>query len=65
MKGFVLWIPFLECAFGTVYCVVDKQNSHMMGIFNDKLEDIDCDRQMKPFNLAQLSQMITTLEQRR
>ena len=37
----------------------------MMGIFDDKLEDIDCDLQMKPFNLAQLSQMITTLEQRR
>ena len=36
----------------------------MMGIFNDKLEDIDCDAQMKPFNLAQLSQMIATLEQR-
>ena len=37
----------------------------MMGIFNDKLEDVDCDAQMKPSNLAQLSQMITTLEQRR
>ena len=37
----------------------------MMGIFNDKLEDIQCDTQMKPFNVAQLSQMIATLEQRR
>ena len=37
----------------------------MMGIFDDKLEDIQCDTQMKPFSLAQLSQMITTLEQRR
>ena len=54
-KGFVLQIPFLECALGTVYYLVDKQNGHMMGIFNDKLEDIDCDVQMKPFNLAQLS----------
>ena len=45
--------------------VVDKQNGHMMGIFDDKLEDIDCDAQMKPFNLAQLSQMIATLEQRK
>ena len=48
-----------------MYYVIDKQNGHMMGIFNDKLEDIDCDAQMKPFNLAQLSQMITTLEHRR
>ena len=54
-EGFVLQIPFLECAFGTVYYVVDKQNGHMMGIFDDKLEDIDCDTQMKPFNLVQLS----------
>ena len=37
----------------------------MMGIFDDKLEDIDCDTQIKPFNLAQMSQMITTLEQRK
>ena len=48
-----------------MYYIVDKQNGHMMGIFNDKLEDIDCDAQMKPFNLAQLSWMIATLEQRR
>ena len=54
-EGFVLQIPFLECAFGTTYYVVDKQNGHMMDIFNDKLEGIDCDAQMKPFNLAQLS----------
>ena len=64
-EGFVLQIPFLEHAFGNSYYVVDKQNGHMMGIFDDKLEDIQCDMQMKPFNLAQLSQMITTLEQRR
>ena len=36
-----------------------------MSIFDDKLEDIDCDIQMKPLNLAQMSQMIATLEQRR
>ena len=64
-KGFVLRIPFLEHAFGTMYYVIDKQNGHMMGIFNDQLQDIDCDVQMKPFNLAQLSQMITTLEQKK
>ena len=64
-RGFVLQIPFLECAFGTTYYVVDKQKSHMMGIFNDKLEDINFDAQIKPFNLAQLSQMIATLKQRK
>ena len=65
MKGLYSKFHFFEHAFGTTYYVVDKQNSHMMGIFDDKLEDIDCDAQMKPFNLAQLSQMIATLEQRK
>ena len=64
-EGFVLQIPFLEHAFGTMYYVIDKQNGHMMGIINDQLQNIDCDVQMEPFNLAQLSQKITTLEQKR
>ena len=33
----------------------------MMGIF-DKVETISAEAQMKPFNLAQLSHMITTIE---
>ena len=64
-EGFVLQIPFLEHAFGTMYYVIDKQNGHMMGIFNDQLQNIDCDIQMEPFNLVQLSQIITRLEQKR
>ena len=64
-EGFVLQIPFLECAFGTLYYVIDKQNGHMMGIIDDQLQSIDCGAQMEPFDLAQLSQMITTLEQKR
>ena len=61
-ERFVLQIPFPEDAFGTMCYVVDKQNSHMMGKFDDKLEDIYCDVQLKPFNLAQISRMIATLE---
>ena len=64
-EGFVLQIPFLEGAFGMLYYVIDKQNGHMMGIIDDQLQSIDCGAQMEPFNLAQLSQMITTLEQKR
>ena len=52
-EGFVLQIPFLECAFGTKYFIVDKQNGYMMGIFDDKVETIEAEAQMKPFNLAQ------------
>ena len=62
-EGFVLQIPFLEHAFGTKYFIVDKQNGNMMGIFNDKVETITAEAQMKPFNLAQLSHMIATIEQ--
>ena len=29
--------------------VVDKQNGTMMGIFNDKVETISAEAQMKPF----------------
>ena len=36
----------------------------MMGIIDDQLQSIDCGAQMEPFDLAQLSQMITTLEQK-
>ena len=35
----------------------------MMGIFDDKVETISAEAQMRPFNLAQLSHMITTFEQ--
>ena len=64
-KGFVLQIPFLEHAFGTKYFVVDKQNGNMMGIFDDKVETILAETQMRPFNLTQLSCIIATLEQHR
>ena len=62
-EGFVLQIPFLEHAFGTKYFIVDKQNGNMMGIFNDKVETISAEAQIKHFNLAQLSRMIPTIEQ--
>ena len=37
----------------------------MMGIIDDQLQSIDCGAQMELFDLGQLSQMITTLEQKR
>ena len=37
----------------------------MMGIIDDQLQSIDCGAQMELYNLAQLSQMITTWEQKR
>ena len=62
-EGFVLQIPFLEHTFGTKYFVVDKQNGTMMGIFDDKVETISAEAQMKPFNLTQPSHMIATIKQ--
>ena len=51
-EGFVLQIPFLECAFGTKYFVVDKQNGSMMGIFNDKVETISAEGTNETFQLS-------------
>ena len=62
-EGFVLQIPFLEHAFGTKYFVEDKQNGSMMGIFNNKVETISAEAQMRLFNLAQLSHMTIMIEQ--
>ena len=62
-EGFVLQIPFLEHAFGNKYFIVDKQNGSMMGIFDDKVETVSAEAQVRPFNLAQLSHMTAILEQ--
>ena len=64
-EGFVLGIPFLEHDFGTKYFVIDKQNGNIMCIFNDKVEVVEAESQMKPFNLAHLSLTVATLAQRR
>ena len=63
-KGFVLEIPFLEGASGTKYFVVDKVTDSMMGIYNNKVEEIKAEAQLQPFNLAQLQHVLATLEQR-
>ena len=36
----------------------------MMGIYNNKVEEIEAEAQLQPFNLAQLQHIIATLEQR-
>ena len=64
-EGFVLQIPFLEHVFGMLYYVIDKQNSHMMGIIDDQLQDIDCGVQMEPFDLNHLGHMVVAWEQKR
>ena len=63
-EGFVLEIPFLEGAFDTKYFIVDKITGSMMGIYNDKVEEVEAEVQLQPFNLAQLQHVVTTLEQR-
>ena len=63
-EGFVLVIPFLEGAFSTKYFVVNKVTGNMMGIYDDKVEVIEAEAQLQPFNLAQLQCVVCTLEQR-
>ena len=47
---------YLEHAFGTKYFIMDHVTGSMMGIYDDKVEQIDLKGQLKPFNINQLEQ---------
>ena len=63
--GFQLEIPYLEHAFGTKYFIMDCVTGSMMGIYEDKVEQIDLKGQLKPFNINQLDRVMHILGQRR
>ena len=63
--GFQLKIPYLEHAFGTKYFIMDHVTGSMMGIYDDKVEQIDLKGQLKPFNINQLDRVMHILGQRR
>ena len=63
--GFQLEIPYLEHAFGTKYFIMDQVTGSMMGIYDDKVEQIDLKGQLKPFNINQLDRVMHILGQRR
>ena len=63
--GFWLKILYLEYAFGTKYFVMDQVTCSMMGIYDDKVEQIDLKGQLKPFNINQLDRVMHILGQRR
>ena len=63
--GFQLKIPYLEHAFGTKYFVMDQVTGSMMGIYDDKVQQIDLKGQLKPFNINQLNRVMHILGQRR
>ena len=63
--GFQLEIPYLEHAFGTKYFIMDCITGGMMGIYDDKVEQIDLKGQLKPFNINQLNRVMYILGQRR
>ena len=63
--GFQLKIPYLEHAFGTKYFIMDHITGSMMGIYDDKVEQIDLKGQLKPFNINQLDRVMHILGQRR
>ena len=58
--GFKLEIPYLEYAFGTKYFIMDRITGSMMGIYDDKVEQIDLKGQLKPFNINQLDRVSTS-----
>ena len=63
--GFKLEIPYLEHTFGTKYFIMDKVTGSMMGIYDDKVEQIELKGQLKPFNINQLDRVMHILGQRR
>ena len=63
--GFQLEIPYLEHTFGTKYFIMDHVTGSMMGIYDDKVEQIDLKGQLKPFNINQLDRVMHILGQRR
>ena len=58
---FCIW----EHAFGTKYFIMDQVTGSMMGIYDDKVEQIDLKGQLKPFNINQLDRVMHILGQRR
>ena len=63
--GFKLEIPYLEYTFSTKYFVMDRITGSMMGIYDDKVEQIDLKGQLKPFNINQLDRVMHIIGQRR
>ena len=63
--GFQLKILYLEHTFGTKYFVMDRVTGSMMGIYDNKVEQIDLKGQLKPFNINQLNRVMHILGQRR
>ena len=63
--GFKLEIPYLEYTFNTKYFVMDKVTGGMMGIYDDKVEQIEVKGQLKPFNINKLDRVKHILGQRR
>ena len=63
--GFKLEIPYLEYTFSTKYFIMDRISGSMMGIYDDKVEQIDLKGQLKPFNINQLNRVMHIIGQRR
>ena len=55
----------MEYAFGTKYFVMDRITGSMIGIYDDKVEQIDLKGQLKPFNINQLDRVMHIIGQRR
>ena len=58
--GFKLEIPYLEYTFGTKYFIMDRITGGMMGIYDDKVKQIDLKGQLKPFNIISLIELHTS-----
>ena len=53
-EGVGMEIPYLECAYGTRYYVIDTINGNINAIHNNKIEPTDFFGHFSPFNLREL-----------
>ena len=63
--GFQLKIPYLKHTFSTKYFIMDRVTGSMMGIYDNKVEQMDLKGQLKPFNINQLDRVMHIIGQRR
>ena len=61
IQGSSLRFRILEHAFGTKYFIMDCITGSMMGIYDDKVEQINLKGQLKPFNINQLDRVMHIL----
>ena len=63
-EGVGVKLDYIECAYGTRYCVIDKVNGDINAIHDESLELTEFKGHFRPFNLDDLEARICRLSKR-